>query len=527
MKYILFLVLHLLAFTLKAQVFEWVNTNQLQYAMNPGLVSSTCCNAPGGHCWLSRNDSIYLIYGSDPYGSIELELYSSSGNLLSVHHLGNKVAIADIITDQQGNLFVSGYFMETLEIDNQDSLNNTGTGLNADPFLLCIDTGGSIKWKRNLGGGAGSNPFTFGPFATSPSGKVYYSICDFSSGAIICLDSLGFDGTQIQLNGINTIGDVKFDTFGNAFIAGSTSNGTMNIGTFSINVPEAYMLFIARINSSGQTTWVQLAHDITFQYPKLVTDLTGNAYMASNLMDSITWGNQFLNGPDWVFDFSLVKVDSMGIFLWAKEVPNPSSGIVGDFQLADKKCLAYDPAGRILMGGILRGSIDWGNGVTANHPTLSQRNFNLVCFDESGVAFWTKSISNSFFKSMHSLTQSGGEWYISAAHNAATGISFDTITVNFLHPQNTLLAKLNNNMTTGMNHSPLSNAALFVYPNPAEGYFILPETWIGGGIIRLFSMNGQLIGELKSSSEKVEIPHLKTGNYLLEKNGRTIRIAVK
>ncbi|MBK7886959.1 MAG: hypothetical protein IPJ86_06525 [Bacteroidetes bacterium] len=237
-------------------------------------------------------DSVIILFGQDAFGIVHIDAVDASGNTLRSLQLGSKVTIHDLVTDLDDNLIIAGSFMETLNIDGQDTMQNSGGSLNVDPFLICFDSTGNFRWKRNLNPGI-LTTLNLSTLSLSPSGKVYYATDDFTDGKITGLDSMGNDDGQIIINGAKTIGDFKFDPFGNIFVTGSTSIGTFSVGTFSINVPEQYMIFIARINPAAQATFVQLAHDVTFQHPNVVTDTDGNAYVAGHLMDTLSWETSF------------------------------------------------------------------------------------------------------------------------------------------------------------------------------------------------------------------------------------------
>ncbi len=518
-------ILILFSFTSSAQVFEWVKTNPVQFNQNPSMVTSSICKAGNGMIFMARTDSVTFTFGSTAFGIFKIDLTDSAGNTVRTAQLGPKVTVHDIVADSAGNLFVAGSFMDTCSIDGQDTLNNSGGAFSVNPFLLCFDSTGTLQWKRNLSNGPLSI-INLRTLSLAPSGDIYYATDDFGDGKIIRLDSMGNDNGVIQLNGAKTIGDFKFDPFGNIYVTGSTSFGSFSIGSFSLNVPEPYMIFIARINASGQATFIHLAHDITFQFPNVVTDENGNGYIAGNLSDTLSWGNITLQGPDWVYDFFLVKVDSTGAFQWAREVPNPTGGIVGDFYIASRKCLAYDPQGRILLAGNLRGSIDWGNGVLVNNAMISQSNLHLVAFDISGIAMWAEKITSSTFNEMHAVLHHQGNWYFTGSHNAATGVAFDTVTVDFNAPQNILLAKLNNNMTTGLHTSDHTKTPLLIYPNPSDGQVVLPKTWCNGAPVELYSVHGKFIGEQLCNSGQLDLRNLVSGCYILKRNHETIRLVI-
>ena len=64
---------------------------------------------------------------------------------------------------------------------------------------------------------------------------------------------------------------------------------------YSEVVSESYMMFVKRIDYLGHTSWIRLAHDITFQEPQIVCSKNGEAFVAGNVFDSTSW--QGINFP--------------------------------------------------------------------------------------------------------------------------------------------------------------------------------------------------------------------------------------
>ena len=502
-----------------AQTFEWVAQKQVKFSFNPSMPHSILRAAGNGQCWSVSTDSGSTIYGSELYGIVSLDLIDAGGNLVTTHRLGPEVSIYDIAADQNGKLYVAGSFMGTNHIDQQDSLLNTGIGLNTDPFLICFNANGTIKWKRNLGGGLGSA--TLHTLAVAPSGEAYFSLYNFTDASINHLDSAGNSIGQIVIDGVRGIGDFCFDPWGNLYVTGPTQAGTFSIGNYSATINEPYAIYITRLNASGQVSWAHFGHDVTFQMPSVVADGAGNAYIAGDLMDSLTWGNHHLSGPDWVYDFWLTKVDSLGNFLWAKEGPNPVGSITGDFQRGTGRSVACDLNGNVMLAGNLRGSIDWGNGVTVTNPVIQYSNLHVVLFDAAGNAQWAKNVTDSSYANMNGIIEMDGDLYFSASHNGPGNLLFDTINVNFNYPQNTLVAKIDAPAVTGIDQISETTNANIVFPNPAHTMTMIPSDWLNNSPIALFSIDGKLLKSYVPVDAGLDVSGFPAGLYLL-KNQRSV-----
>ncbi len=523
MKKFLFLLTFICPHVLLAQQFSWVQHNPVQYTMNPTYVHTELCKGPGNSTWLARLDSSAVVYGTDLYGPQVLENRDASGNLLNTLTLGSEVFIDDIITDANGHLYIAGSFFNTLAIGNLDTLTNSLNGLNSDPFLICIHSNGSLLWKRNLTA-IPFNSYRITRLAVSPAGDVHYALNNWSWCSIVKLDASGQDLSQVMIDGAKTIGDMDFDPWGNIFVTGATGNNNFTIGNYSIMGTEQYLIYIARINTNGEASWVHLGHDVTVQFPSLTTDGLGNAYVAATLMDTLTWGSFHLDGPDWVYDYWLVKVDSNGTFLWAKEnLPIPG-GINGDFQQGKSHFIESDAAGNVMMTGAVRGSVDWGNNVVVTNTPVSQSNLHAVLFDPNGLAQWTKTIQGSSFKEIHNIIHMNGDWYISGIHNNASNVLFDTLTVNFSDPQNCYLTKIEIPSTTGFTQDELSVKKAFIFPNPATDEVRIPGNLTNGKTVELMTADGKLLRRFTPSGNSITVKDIPAGLYLLRFEGQVLKL---
>jgi hypothetical protein len=511
--------------TLTAQQFDWVTNYEVRYQFSPGVPRQNLCKGNNSEIWTARNDSIVSAGSMKAFGTQLIERRSQNGNVLQTIQLGTEAHIVDMIVDPNDQLFIAGYFINILDIDGQDTLQHSGGVLVDDPFLLCFAANGNLLWKRNLNAGL-TNDVLLYRLALSPNGWVYYARTNFTDGYICRLDTNGHDAAQVVLGNVRTIGDIAFDPNGNLFVAGGTGNGApFTAGGLSVNVPDSYMMFLLRLNNMGLGSWVHFAHDITFQTPHLTTDAFGNAYIAGELFDTLSWGNLQFQGPDWVYDFFLAKVDSNGTFLWGKEAPNPTGGIVGDFQLANFRSINADPNGNIVLCGNQRGSIDWGFGIQTSNPILSQYNLGIVYFDASGQTQWAKNITDSSaYKQMHQVMHQDGNWYFSASLTQSPNITFDTINIALPYFQNALFARISNT-TTGIEETATDNLSL--YPNPGTGIFQLPNHIRPQSPICVYNTEGRLVKQVPMTEKQIDLRQFPKGMYLINCEGLQTKIILE
>ncbi|MFN8154255.1 MAG: T9SS type A sorting domain-containing protein [Bacteroidia bacterium] len=500
--------------------FDWVRNHQVNYSMNPGIPKAMVCKGSGSDVWFAYYDSVVMSWSLDPVGRISLLQKDDFGTTLQTLQLTSNVILNDMVTDQQGRLYVIGTFMDTLWINQSDTLINTGPALNTDPFILCFEPNGQLRWKRNLGGGFGTS-FISPTLKVSPFGEVYYAYTDFSTGYIIHLDSTGAPLGQVVVDGIRTIGDFSFTPTGGMYVAGATGIGsTVSIGGVSQLATDSYMFYIAYTDHLGNGQWIHLAHDVTFQTPRIATDPFGNAYVSAMLMDTITWGNWFLQGPDWVFDFWLVKVDSTGSFHWAKECPNPPGGIVGDFEITSGRSIDCDANGNVMLYGLQRGAIDWGNGLFISNGPVSQSNFTAILFDSAGIALQGKYAVCTVPKYAYNVVNNGQSWYLSGGSTTETGVLFDTILVDFPFGQNAYLAKI---IPTPVGVQEISETTATIYPNPGHSIFYVPETWTNRAPTGIFDLRGRCVYQQILQTSHLDLSHLDPGVYFARNNEATVR----
>ncbi len=471
-----------------AQQVKWLNATPVNYNLNPEMPRQPACMS-GDMIFAARMVDFALSYGIDIYSSMAVDCYDSAGVLLWSYHIGSKLVVTSITADGSGNVYLSGSYMETLHLNGTDSMVNTGTGYNTNLFLISIDVSGNLRWKRNVTL-THVDAIDVSALAIDPQENCWYALEYFDSTAIKKLDANGNDMQSHLIQGTRTLGGISFDPNGNLFLAGSTGSITIGINGFTVNVPEVYMMFVARINAAGNTSWIQLAHDQTFQSPQIVATASGDAFVAGNLFDSTSFGNVLFEGPQWVYDIFLTKVDSTGNFSWGVEVPE-TPNIIGDFQTGKNNFIDVDAAGNVYLSGTVRGIVDWGNGVISDAGQIPSNGISIISFDGNGMARWQVTGGGTGFVTPYSVfTGDQDDSYFASA--AVGGITFDSLTTNQGGNFAFVLGKINSTNTTWID-TYSSNEKLLVYPNPASNKLAISSVQLAINTIVIYNLIGEMI----------------------------------
>lgn len=501
---------------LPAQNFDWVNAYPIQYTMNPAMPQHTICYSNAGLVFASQLDSSSLIYGQEVYGKQTLRCFNTSGTLQWSVSLGAKVNVARITTDNSGNLYLCGSFMDSLKISNSAlTLANTGINFTTNIFLAKFNSAGIAQYLKNKTGAQLSN-FEIAALAVNSQGELYCALQNFSLDSYITkVDAAGNDLQSYVLNEARTIGQISFDKDDNLYISGSTSLGTLTVNNFSITVPEQYMMFVSRINNSGQTSWIRLAHDITFQFPVVCADKNGNAFVAGALFDSTLWGNIAISDPQWVNGFFLVKVDSSGNFPWGVQIPATPT-IQGDFARGSNVFIDDDGLGNVYITGITRGTINWGNNVTTGNGAPPATEISYMCFNGNGAPQWSLGSSSTSFQTSYAMdADSIGNCYFASGISGTS--TFGSFTVGNGIGQFAVFGKISSSLVSFEQNDYAD--VIKILPNPASDFIkIITNTSSAKNIksVSVRNIHGQIVVNENKFQPVVHVKNLANGIYILE-----------
>ncbi|NET29071.1 DUF4347 domain-containing protein, partial [Okeania sp. SIO1I7] len=272
--------------------------------------------------------------------------FDSDGNLQFAQNIGGSGFDLGngIATDSNGNVWATGYFEGSIDIDSDGTDDLTSNGI-LDSYVAKFDSDGNLLFAQNIGGSG----FDLGlGIATDSNGNVWAT--GFFNGSID-IDSDGTD--DLTSNGLNDSYVAKFDSDGNLQFA-------QNIG-----------------GSSG---------DLGLG---IATDSNGNVWATGYFEGSIdidSDGNNDLTNNGF-FDSYVAKFDSDGNLQFAQNI----GGSTGDAGNA----IATDSDGNVWATGFFNGSIDIDSDGNNDLTSNGSRDSYLAKFDSDGNLQFAQNIGGS------------------------------------------------------------------------------------------------------------------------------------
>ncbi len=309
----------------------------------------------------------------------------NNGALVWVKQIGNGGLPGSqefrVITDYQNNIYVAGYFMNTVDfnpgqgIDTLTAISTFSTPRRQDIFLLKLDMNGDFLWVKRQPSIADGRIFGIG-LSTDNRDNVYVAGAftgteDFNPGP----------GTHILTAG-RTIPDPNMSTYISKF----RPDGTF---IWARNFRNVDTIIGRRSNRLGNIT----------------TDYWGNVILVGDYYNK----TDFDPGPDSFYMLPnpantryskyIVKLDSAGSFVWAKAIFNDYNlGSIG----INSTSVSADAVGNIYSAGYFDGpSRDFNPGTNPadtfflHAPVLSQALPFFLKLNSSGDFIWAKQFTST------------------------------------------------------------------------------------------------------------------------------------
>src|ERR1039458_5799245 len=378
---------------------------------------------------------VIVLITVNGYGQIPQWQWAKAGNGAIY---GQEVESLDIANDANGNIYITGWFADTLIFGN-DSLFSNG---NPVVFLIKFDSSGNELWSKiSSYDGEG-----FG-VTTDRTGNIY--ITGFFTGPTITFDSIaitnmgGEDAFVVKYTAAGQIlwardiggpgGEegyaVTTDSSGNVYMTGFYTSAPLifaNDTLYRLGVGSDILL--VKFDSLGNKLWAVSGGGPYSDYGNSVTtDNFGAVYITGYFSSpyGIFGADSFLTNNG--LDFFIAKyATSDGHLMWAKNAggTNNSRG----------QSMASDKSGNVFCTGNFTGSIILNSDTM--FTTAIGKSFFIAKYDSSGNVLWAKNTtgpagSNTFGLSL--VTDSLGNVYISSAmgevSNGDSILYLDTLTL--------------------------------------------------------------------------------------------------
>jgi hypothetical protein len=313
---------------------------------------------------------------------------------LRVGDAENQTANA-IAADESGDVFVAGYFDGVMDLGGMVVASAGGS----DAFVAKLGPTGTPVWGRGFGNAAYQSVSSL---AVDMGGSVlatgtFAGAIDFGGGQLVAtgsadvflakLDPQGgyvwgkrFGGPQSQ--GATA---VRVGAAGAAFVTGFFT-GAIDFGTGALPSVGAADVFLAKVDSAGNTVWAKSFGDAANQYGEaLGVTAAGDVVLAGDYLGSIDFGGGPLvnTGGIGAMKLFVAKLDADGKHVWSKSFGE--SGKISNIHLATS------PQGDVGITGSFTGAVDFGGGSLV---ATGGSSFFVAKLDATGQHVWSKSLGD-------------------------------------------------------------------------------------------------------------------------------------
>jgi hypothetical protein len=242
-----------------------------------------------------------FLTGGGGYDAFVVKLDASGNHVWSqLYGAAEQQHGMDIAVDGSGNVFVTGFFVGTIDFGGPVL---SSVGLIEDAFLVKLDSAGNHLWTKQLGGVS----------------------------------------EQLALG-------VDCDAAGNVVVAGYQS-GTADYGGGPL-VANGRDVFVARYAANGTHLWSKIFGDNAEQVAHAVAlDGAGNVLVSGDMYGTMTFGGATLISAG-ERDIFVAKLSATGAHVWSKRF--------GDAGIQQGLSVAADATGRVALAGGFEGTINFG-----------------------------------------------------------------------------------------------------------------------------------------------------------------------
>ena len=396
-------------------------------------------------------------------GGLYVAKYDPAGTCLWAVSAGGPGAeeAQDLVVDPAGNVFVAGYFDDTVVFGPSTLSAGAALTERGAMFVGKLNPAGSWQWATQFGadvrraratsvrlalapdgdlllGGAfndlatrGTFPFNFGSIVLSTA----------ASGNNLDLYAARLDPTgttwrwAIRVGGSQVDGAtaIASDAAGNAYLTGFF-NGTVAFGSQSVTDTggSGQDVFVAKLNPTGQWVWASSGGGNSPDAgTAIAADAAGNCVVAGRIVGSfggtVTFGSTTLtlnpgvtsSGPDVL----VAKLSSSGQWQWAAR----AGGRGEDAGTS----VALDAGGRVFVAGYVSVRADFGptvvNDAPASNPVVTGTRF-LGLLSPAGTWQWVTLLGMGFGIEDTTVAHDGANAFITGAY--LTQVAFDAITLS-------------------------------------------------------------------------------------------------
>lgn len=435
---------------------------------------------------------------------------------------GGIAELSAVQTDKFGNVFVTGYFNNTILLNNQqDTLIATGTlPTSSNGFIAKYDTAGNFRWVKALGNGARqayANNLTVDSKGNIGILGRYIGTGDFDPGAgtftltngstssslynifIVKLDSTGVFTWAKQFQGSAGVSNafaIEADKWDNLITSGSF-RGTMDFdpgpGLAQRTATGGTDGYIVKLDSAGQFNWVKhLSALVTTpssarEVYDIALDSLGAVYATGYFSNSVVFepgvvgqAVTAVNG----FDAMVFKCDSAGVMQW-HVIYGGNAGDIG-------RSILLDDFLNIYTTGTFSDSLDFDPGAaefymkSKNNPNTFYADIYYTKLTNAGNFIWAKSMGGKHVEQADGIALDGSHNLYTVGFFQSDTCDFDpdpvaTHLVNLIPPPSPSFPSLPNNELFVHKMSCIDTSSTVLDIDACNQYVFNNEVWTSSG----------------------------------------------
>jgi hypothetical protein len=339
---------------------------------------------------------------------------NAAGNYVWAKSIGSAGAdVANAITiDGSGNLYIAGYFTDTVDFNPSGTTNLISAG-SRDIFVSKWDTAGNLIWAKAMGGTSLDSPesiavdalgnvYTTGFFRATVDFDPNLGTNNLTSAGIsdIFISKLDAAGNFVWAKAMGgTLSDIgnalAIDGSGNVYTSGYFSNTTdfdPGAGTFNLTTIGNVDVFISKLDAAGNFVWAKQMGGVSADVANgMVIDAANNIYTTgyfganADFDPSSGISNLTSNGAADIF---ISKLDAAGNYLWAKSMGALSDDI--------SSAISKDALGYIYTTGYFAGTVDFDTDTTTNILTSAgDDDVFITKLDALGNTVWALQLGGT------------------------------------------------------------------------------------------------------------------------------------
>ena len=513
------ITLCLLAFTAiaQAQNFEWLETIDIDFDLNPDMINYSTATDVQGNIYMAGIKDNISFNCVDLMGGLILNKYNATGALMYSKQFTGTGAVFSIMTDNTGNIVMALGYTSSITIGT--------TTLTAQEFvpnfsIVKLDTQGNYLWHSQLimeNTEEWDVVSSFRSLTIDSNNNIYVGYDNFFNSFVAKYSATGEKLLVIDQLQTSRVTSVSVDSAGNIYAAGSCAGAMSSFAGVEVPAPSemTYNTYLVKYNSSGEYQWIKFVNDITCPEAQVIAYSPDIIYFSSFLWQATQFDDIQTEGPMNSFgDFFLAKINGEGIYQWVSEVP----GDTGEFTLASKNFLHIDASGNPYIIGRARRDINWTQDITTNIEGFSADAI-VVKYNPEGQVVMAKTAGALDFDDRFDgiSTNAEGDIFLSGVVTGGT-VLFDDIERVYPNWETVpFLTKIAHEALSV--NIPQSNITA-LYPNPATNHIYI-SNMIPGTKGSIYNTIGQRVMDFTITNDTpINVDELSAGTYLVKPEGQ-------